>query len=248
MPMTDSAPKTAMMLAAGLGKRMRPLTNKIPKPLITIGGRALIDYAIDHSEKVGVKNIVINIHHLGNQIVRHLSNRKDLNIIFSDETKELLETGGGIVNALSHLGNSPFFVINGDVLWVDGPKASLHRLAQIWNDETMDGLLLLHSTVESYGYEGFGDFLIDPNGILTRRPELLVSPYVYTGIQLLHPRFFKDVPNGPFSINQLYSSSIEKGRLYGIIHDGEWFHVGTPIGLNQAEVFFQERFPGLRHR
>ena len=109
MPMTDSAPKTAMMLAAGLGKRMRPLTNKIPKPLITIGGRALIDYAIDHSEKVGVKNIVINIHHLGNQIVRHLSNRKDLNIIFSDETKELLETGGGIVNALSHLGNSPFF-------------------------------------------------------------------------------------------------------------------------------------------
>ena len=248
MLMTDSGPKTAMLLAAGLGKRMGPLTIKTPKPLITIGGYALIDYAIDHSVNVGVDKIVINIHHLGSQIVQHVRNRKNLKIIFSDETKELLETGGGIVKALSHLGNSPFFVINGDVLWVDGPKASLDRLAQFWNDEIMDGLLLLHSTVESYGYEGFGDFLIDPNGILTRRPELLVSPYVYTGIQLLHPRLFEDVPNGPFSLNQLYSSSMEKGRLYGIIHDGDWFHVGTPIGLNQAEAFFQERFPGLRHR
>jgi len=246
--LNDSTPNTAMILAAGLGKRMRPLTNKTPKPLIRIGGRTLIDYALDHSVNVGVEKIVINIHHLASQIIQHLSNRNDLNIIFSDETQKLLETGGGIVKALSQLGNLPFFVINGDVLWVDGPTASLHRLAQFWNGQTMDGLLLLHSTVESYGYEGVGDFLIDPNGVLTRRPELLISPYVYTGIQLLHPRFFKDVPNGPFSLNQLYSNSIEEGRLYGIIHDGDWFHVGTPIGLNQAEVFFQERFPGLRHR
>ena len=246
--MTKYIPNTAMILAAGMGKRMRPHTKKTPKPLLKIAGRTLLDHALDRSVNAGVKTVVINIHHLAHQIIQHLNDRKDLKIIFSDETNGLLETGGGIVKALSHLGNSPFFVINGDVLWVDGPTASLDRLAQFWNDQTMDGLLLLHSTVESYGYDGVGDFLIDPNGILKRRPEMLISPYVYTGIQLLHPRFFKNIPNSPFSLNQLYNSSIERGRLFGIIHDGEWFHVGTPIGLNEAEVFFQERFPGLRHR
>lgn len=246
--MTDSAPKTAMILAAGLGKRMRPLTKTTPKPLLTISGHTLLDYSLDHCVNAGVAKVIINLHHLASRIIQHLDKRKDLEIIFSDETNQLLETGGGIVKALSHLGNSPFFVINGDVIWLDGPTSSLNRLAQFWNAQKMDGLLLLHSTVESYGYEGVGDFLIDPNGILKRRPEMLVSPYVYTGIQLLHPRFFKDVPNSPFSLNQLYSSSIERGRLFGIIHDGEWFHVGTPIGLNEAEAFFQERFPGLRHR
>ena len=149
--MTSDIPKSAMILAAGLGKRMRPLTHKTPKPLLTVADRAIIDYTLDHLKEAGLENVIINIHHLGSQIVQHLKNRKDLNLIFSDETKEILETGGGVLKALSNFDDSPFFVFNGDILWLDGPTSSLNRLTRFWNNNEMDGVLLLHSTVEAYG-------------------------------------------------------------------------------------------------
>ena len=246
--MTNHSPKTAMILAAGLGKRMRPLTYKTPKPLLTVSGRTLLDYGIDHLAKAGIEKVIINIHHFGNQILHHVENRTDVNIIISDESDELLETGGGVAKALSHIGDAPFFVLNGDILWLDGPTAALSRLVRCWNEREMDGLLLLNSTVEAYGYSGVGDFLVDSDGKLSNRPEQQVSPYVFTGVQLLHPRLFKNGHHSAFSLNYLYDRSIAEERLFGIIHDGDWFHIGTEDGLNQAEVYFQQRFPGTRRR
>ena len=246
--MTNTSPKTAMILAAGVGKRMRPHTYKIPKPLLTVSGRTLLDYGLDHLARVGIEKVIINIHHLANQILQHVKYRTDVNIIISDESDELLETGGGVAKALSHIGDAPFFVLNGDILWLDGPTAALGRLVKCWNEREMDGLLLLHSTVEAYGYSGVGDFLVDPSGILLKRPEQHVSPYVFTGVQLLHPRLFKNGHHSAFSLNYLYDRSIAEKRLIGIIHDGDWFHIGTEDGLNQAEVYFQQRYPGTRRR
>ena len=246
--MTNNSPKTAMILAAGLGKRMRPLTHKTPKPLLTVSGRTLLDYELDHLAKAGIEKIIINIHHLANQILNHVESCTDANIIISDESDELLETGGGVAKALSHIGDAPFFVLNGDILWLDGPTAALSRLVRCWNEREMDGLLLLNSTVEAYGYSGVGDFLVDSDGKLSIRPEQQVSPYVFTGVQLLHPRLFKNGHHSAFSLNYLYDRSIAEERLFGIIHDGDWFHIGTEDGLNQAEVYFEQRFPGTRRR
>ena len=220
--MTNEFPKSAMILAAGLGKRMRPLTYRTPKPLLTVAGRAIIDYALDHSKEAGVEKVIINIHHLANKIKLHLENRKDVEIVFSDESNELLETGGGVTKALPHLGKTPFYVINGDILWLDGPTPALNRLAAFWNEHDMDGLLLLHSTVEAYGYSGPGDFIIDAMGKLIRRPEHQISPYLFAGVQILHPELFEKAPAGAFSLNLLYDRSIDAGRLFGIVHDGDW--------------------------
>ena len=246
--MTNNSPKTAMILAAGLGKRMRPLTYKTPKPLLTVSGRSLLDYGLDHLAKAGIEKVIINIHHLANQILHHIESRTDVDIIISDESDELLETGGGVSKALSHIGDAPFFVLNGDILWLDGPTSALSRLVRCWNERKMDALLLLHSTVEAYGYSGVGDFLVDSDGMLSKRPEQQVSPYVFTGVQLLHPRLFKNGPHSAFSLSYLYDRSIAGERLFGIIHDGDWFHIGTGDGLNQAEAYFQRRFPRTRHR
>ena len=246
--MTSITPKTAMILAAGRGTRMQPLTDKTPKPLLTICGRTLLDYGLDRSAEVGIEKVIINIHHLANKIKLHLENRKDVEIVFSDESNELLETGGGVTKALPHLGKTPFYVINGDILWLDGPTPALNRLAAFWNEHNMDGLLLLHSTVEAYGYSGLGDFIIDPMGKLIRRPEQEISPYLFAGVQILHPRLFEKAPRGSYSLNHLYDRSIESQRLFGIIHDGDWFHIGTEDGLTQAERYFRQRFPGTRRR
>ncbi|MBE0533073.1 MAG: nucleotidyltransferase family protein [Rhodospirillales bacterium] len=236
-----------MILAAGFGTRMRPITETLPKPLIQVGGRALIDYSLDRLDEEGLRTVIINVHHLGQLIESHVKRRKSPEIVFSREP-EILETGGGIANALPLLGDKPFLVINADVMWLNGPHSALHRMAETWDESRMDGLLLLHSTVEAYGYTGMGDFNVDPAGVLNPRPERELSPFLFTGIQILHPRLFEDAPEGRFPLNVLYNRAMEKRRLYGVIHDGEWFHVGTPEGLADAEAYMQERYPGVKRR
>ena len=240
-------PRQAVLLAAGLATRMRPVTDTQPKALIELGGRPIIDHCLDRLEAVGVEKVVINLHYLGDMIEEHLHGRAGAVIVFSRET-ELLETGGGIAKACAELDSNPFYVANAKILWLDGPSAALLRLAECWDDDRMDGLLLVHSTVEAYGYRGPGDFMVDPIGRLTRRPEREAVPYVYTGLQILHPRLFLDAPEGAFPLVVLYDRAIEADRLRAIVHDGEWFLVETPEGLAQAQAYMRERFPGSRHR
>ena len=237
--MTSEIPKRAMILAAGLGTRMRMLTEDKPKPLVEVSGRAMLDTILDRIAAAGIDEVVINLHYLGDRIVDHLAERKSPTIVYSRED-ELLETGGGVKKALPLLGAEPFFVTNGDVCWLDGYASALTRLAAHWDEAEMDGLLLLHPTVYAFGYEGFGDFMMDPDGRITRRAEREIAPFIYAGIQILHPRFFEDAPEGPFSLNLLYDRAIENGRLFGIRHDGEWFHIGTPEELRDAEAALQE--------
>ena len=246
-PGTNPVPEKAMVLAAGLGTRLRPLTETRPKPLVEINGRALIDHVLDRLDAAGIKEAVVNTHHLADQVEKHLEGRSSPKIRLSPE-KELLETGGGVAKALAMLGSQPFFVVNVDALWLNGPFDALRRMAATWDDGRMDGLLLLHSTVDAYGYRGVGDFCADGDGLLTRPPEGEVSPWLFTGIQILHPRLFAHAPGGAFSLNVLYGQAMEAGRLYGAVHDGEWFHVGTPEGVEEAETYMRLRFAGIRRR
>ena len=239
--------RAAMLLAAGLGLRMRPITEKTPKPLVQVAGRTLIDLCLDRVAASGIKKAVVNTHFLAGQVEAHLKHWPDMEIVISHEP-ELLDTGGGVANALPHLGDEPFLVVNTDSLWLDGPSPAIERLALNFDESMMDALLLMHSTVEAYGYEGAGDFVIDPDGLLSRRPEREQVPYAYTGVMVVHPRLLAGAPDGAFSFNLLYDRAIEAERLYGIVHDGEWFHVGTADGLDQVEDYMSERFPGIRHR
>lgn len=227
-------PKTAMVLAAGLGQRMRPLTNTLPKPLIEVRGRAMLDTILDRLDDAGIVKAVVNLHHLGELIEKHLADRRTPSIVFSHE-KDLLETGGGVTKALSLLGEGPFFVLNGDVCWLDGLVPALRRLAAAWNEAEMDALLLLHPTCSAFGYEGVGDYFMDPEGRLRRRQERQIAPFIHAGIQILHPRLFEGAPAGSFSLNRLYDKAQDEGRLWGLRHDGEWFHVGTPQELRAVE-------------
>lgn len=238
----------AMILAAGLGTRMRPITDKTPKPLVQVNGRSLIDHALDRLVEGGVTNVVVNLHYFGEQLERNLKRRNDLDITFSWEKDELLETGGGIKKALGDLGKEPFWAINSDSLWLNGPTSMMERMKAVWDDKRMDGLLLLHSTVDAYGYEGTGDFNADSDGKLTRRDEREITPWLFTGIQILHPRLFKNAPDGAFSMNVLYDEALENERLFGMVHDGEWFHVGTREGLGDAEDYMAHRYAGIKHR
>jgi len=236
-----------MVLAAGLGLRMRAITEKKPKPLIQVAGRPLLDHCLDRLADAGVERAVVNIHYLGDQIRRHLQTRKDLEIIISEEPY-LLDTGGGALAARQYLGEKPFYVVNSDILLLDGPSKALGRLGDAWRGEIMDAILLLHSTVEAYGYKGCGDFLIDPIGLLKRRPEREVAPFLFCGVQIFHPRLFEDRHVEAFSLNVLFDRAIVTGRLYGIVNDGEWFHIGTPEGLSQAEGYLNQKFAGRRRR
>jgi MurNAc alpha-1-phosphate uridylyltransferase len=227
-------PETAMVLAAGLGQRMRPITNTLPKPLIKVRGRAMLDTILDRLEDAGVRKVVVNLHYLGEMIETHLAERDSPGIVFSREA-DLLETGGGVAKALALLGDGPFFVLNGDVCWLDGLTPALRRLAAAWNDEDMDALLLLHPTCSAFGYEGLGDYFMDPLGRLRRRQERQIAPFIHAGIQILHPRLFEAAPEGSFSLNKLYDKAQEAGRLWGLRHDGEWYHVGTPQELRAVE-------------
>ncbi len=237
----------AMVLAAGLGTRMRPITDRLPKCLIPVSGRALIDRTIDRFQEAGVKTVVVNVHHLADMVERHLKARTQPNILISREV-ERLETGGGVKNALPLLGAAPFFVANADAMWLNGPQGTLKRMMERWDDADMDALLLMHSTVDAYGYEGPGDFMVDAVGRLTRRPEREVVPNLFAGVQVLSPRLFEGTPDVPFSLNVVYDKAIAAGRLFGIVHDGEWFHVGTPEGLAEAEAYLSVRFAGKPRR
>lgn len=226
----------AMILAAGLGTRMRPLTDTRPKPLIEVAGRTLLDWALAHAVDAGIEHAVINTHYLGEQIRDHVQARTAPLITLSPEDP-VLETGGGIEAALPLLGDAPFYVCNSDGLWLDGEVNALTRLAQAWDDDAMDGLLLLHAPKRALGYDGAGDFIIDATGRLTRRADTdgTAPAFVFTGVQLLHPRLFADAPGGVYSMNVLYSRALAQGRLFGLIHDGEWFHVGTPEARDETE-------------
>jgi MurNAc alpha-1-phosphate uridylyltransferase len=231
--------RRAMLLAAGLGARMRPLTETRPKPLIAVSGRALLDHSLDHLAAAGVETVVVNTHWLGEQIARHVEGRTNPRVVLSHEPA-LLETGGGVVKALPELGSEPFFVVNGDSLWLDGAIPALRRLAHAWRDDQMDALLLMHRTVAAIGYDGAGDFFADPLGRLTRRKPGEIAPHVYAGVHVLHPRLLRDAPAGAFSLNVVWDRAEAAGRLYGIMHDGLWFHVGTPGDLAEAQRYLDE--------
>jgi MurNAc alpha-1-phosphate uridylyltransferase len=233
-PASTLGPKKAMVLAAGLGQRMRPLTDKMPKPLVKVLGEPMLDTILDRLQAHGIEKVVVNTHYLGEMIEAHLKDRKRPKIALSPES-DLLETGGGVNKALPLLGDEPFFVLNGDVCWLDGLTPALARLAAIWNDAEMDALLLLHPTCSAFGYEGIGDYLMDPVGRLRRRQERQIAPFIYAGIQILHPRLFADAPEGSFSLNKLYDKAQQAERLWGLRHDGEWYHVGTPAELRAVE-------------
>lgn len=230
-----------MILAAGLGTRMAPLTATRPKPLIELNGKALIDYAIDRFVAQGVNFIVVNVHYLADQLVAHLSKRKDVEIRICDERDAILDTGGAIAKAMPLFEGEAFFTHNSDSLWVEGMASALARMRQRWNPETMDALMLLAPTVTAIGFDGRGDFEMDSLGGLKRREEMSLAPFVWTGVQIVHPRLFESAPtSGRFSINPLWDRAIEKGRLFGQRLDGVWIHVGTPQGLEDAEGFLRD--------
>jgi MurNAc alpha-1-phosphate uridylyltransferase len=233
---TTATPRRAMVLAAGLGTRMRPFNGQIPKPLVTVGGKALIDYVLDRLADVGVERAVVNVHHLADQIERHVASRQRPQIAISDERAELLGTGGGPVKAMPLLGDAPFFHVNSDTIWIDGVEPNLARLAGAFDPERMNALLLLAPTATSIGYTGRGDFSMAADGTLTRRGERDVAPFVYAGAAILTPAFFAGAPAGPSSMSPLFDRAIEAGRLYGLRLEGVWMHVGTPEAVAAAEA------------
>jgi MurNAc alpha-1-phosphate uridylyltransferase len=222
-------PRTAMVLAAGLGTRLRPVTETIPKPLIDINGRTLLDHAIDRLALVGVERVVVNVHYKAALIAAQLARRDHPRIEISHEA-ELLDTGGAVARVLPVL-DDVFFVVNSDVFWLDGEDLALQRLVAAFDPEHMDAILLLQRTVTAVGYEGSGDYLIDASGCPRRRGEREVAPFLFAGLQLLHRRAFAGIPDRVFSLVRLFDRAEAAGRLHAIVHEGEWFHIGTPQGL-----------------
>src|SRR5580692_6858641 len=229
-------PRSAFVLAAGLGTRMRPYNGHLPKPLVTVRGKSLIDYGLDRLAEAGIEQAVVNVHHLADALERHLAARQRPHIVISDERAELLGTGGGIAKALPKLGDAPFFLINSDTFWLDGVKPNFARLAETYDAETMDALLLLAPTTGSIGYEGRGDYAMLPDGRLRRRGEQEVVPYIYAGAAILSPAMFTGAPDGAFSLTRLFDQAGGKGRLFGLRLEGVWMHVGTPQAVAEAEA------------
>jgi N-acetyl-alpha-D-muramate 1-phosphate uridylyltransferase len=230
------APDSAMVLAAGLGTRMRAFNGQIPKPLVQVGGKALLDHMLDRLAEAGVARAVINVHHLADQIERHLQSRQRPRIVISDERQALLGTGGGVVKALGELGGAPFFHVNSDTIWIDGVKPNLGRLAAAFAPHRMDALLLLAPTTTSIGYMGRGDFAMAADGRLSWRGERDVVPFVYAGAAILAPALFRDPPAGAFPLAEVWQRAIEAERLYGLRLEGVWMHVGTPEAVAAAEA------------
>jgi len=233
----------AMIMAAGLGTRMRPLTLDRPKPLVEVQGKALIDHAIDRLVQAGVTMIVVNVHYQAEKLKAHLAKRRDVEIRLSEENDVLLGTGGGIVKALPNFDGKPFFVHNSDSIWVEGIGHALERMQALWNPEEMDALLLLASMVTALGFEGTGDFNLDAEGRITRVSEQRMSPFAYPGVQIVHPKIFDDAPKGAFSMNLLWDRAIERARLFGVRLDGVWMHVGTAEAVKEAEAFLADLAP-----
>jgi MurNAc alpha-1-phosphate uridylyltransferase len=225
-----------MVLAAGLGTRMRPFNGQIPKPLVRVGGKALLDYVLDRLAEQRVERAVVNVHHMADQIERHLASRTSPPIAISDERSELLGTAGGVIKALPQLGDDPFYHVNSDTIWIDGVTPNLARLAAGFDAAAMDALLLLAPSTSSIGYAGRGDFFMAPDGRLARRGEREIVPFVYAGAAILTPAFFAGVPPGPSSMSPLFDRSAAAGRLFGLRLDGTWMHVGTPEAVKAAEA------------
>lgn len=237
-------PKNAMVLAAGLGLRMRPLTNGIPKPLVQLKGLPLIDHVLDRLMKAGVKRTVVNVHYQADALEAHLKGRKRPKVEISDERGVLLDTGGGVVRALPQLGAEPFLIHNSDSVWIEGVGSNLDRLITAWDGEEMDSLMLVALASTSLGYDGQGDFTMAPDGRLKRRGEREVAPFVFTGVSIAHPCLFENAPQGRFSLNTVWDRAIERGRLYGVRLDGLWMHIGTPQALSEAERWIEREEVG----
>jgi len=231
----DLVSDTAMVMAAGLGKRMRPLTASQPKPLVRVAGKPLIDHALDKLTDAGVARAVVNVHYLADALEAHVEGRSAPRVTISDERQALLETGGGMVKALPELPD-PFFCLNADNIWLDGPQNAFRDLSQAWDAEQMDALLLLVPHTRAANFSGKGDFHMDGNGRLTRRKSGRIAPHIYMGLQLVSHRLLRDAPCGPFSTNVLWNRAIEEGRLFGTVFTGVWFEVGTPYSIAPTEA------------
>ena len=234
--MTADRIDIAMVLAAGLGTRMRPLTAKRPKPLVELDGRSLLDRVLDKLLEAGVSRAVVNVHYCADQVEQALAERSAPRIAISNERDELLDTGGGVARALPLLGEQPFLIHNSDSVWIEGVESNLNRLISAWDPALMDSLMLLAPTQSSLGFEGLGDFSMSSEGLLQRRRERQTAPFVFTGVSIAHPRLFADAPTGAFSLNILWDRAIASKRLYGIRLEGFWMHIGTPEALAAAET------------
>lgn len=237
-----AVPQTAMVMAAGLGKRMRPLTATRPKPLVEVAGKPLIDHVFDRLRASGVERAVVNVHYLADALEAHLQNRvSGIELVVSDERKRLMETGGGIVQARALIGDAPFLVVNSDNLWVDGPSDAIRMLSAQWDDARMDALLLMVPLARANHHGGQGDFRLAPDGrIIGRRQPGKLAPFVYTGVQILSPRVIADWPDGPFSTMLFWERAIAAGRAYGLVHQGLWFDVGTPAAVGKTEAMLAD--------
>ena len=229
------APETAFVLAAGLGTRMRPLTDAMPKPLVRFLGKPLIDHVLDRLAEAGIARAVVNVHHHADKLEAHLSARARPRITISDERDALLETGGGAIRALPKIGPLPFLIHNSDSVWTDEGNLNLKRLIAAWDETRMDSVMLLAERGSSLGYDGRGDFELDSRGTLSRRNKDHDAAFVFAGVSIVHPRLFRDAPHGPFSLNRLWDRAILEGRLSGIVLEGTWMHIGTPEALEEAE-------------
>jgi MurNAc alpha-1-phosphate uridylyltransferase len=238
--MAGQHPRRAMVLAAGLGERMRPITSTMPKPLVKVAGQAMLDFVLDRLADAGVERAVVNVHYLADQIERHLASRKKPQIVISDERAKLLDTGGGVVKALPQLGHEPFFHVNSDTLWIDGVRPNLTRLAETFDATAMDAMLLLAPVATSIGYAGRGDFTMAPDGRLQKRGEREVAPYVYAGAAILTPKLFDGAPADAFSLTRMFNMALAAGRLHGLRLEGVWMHVGTPEAIALAEAAIRE--------
>src|ERR1700716_3168210 len=240
-PKMSVKPTKAMVLAAGLGVRMRPLTDRMPKPLVRVAGRALLDHVLDKLGDAGVSEAVVNVHYLPDQIIDHTASRTRPRVIISDERNEVLETGGGVVKALPLLGDAPFFLVNADTMWIDGVRPNLARLGEGFDPARMDILLLMAPTTSSIGYGGRGDYAMLPDGALRKRREHQVVPFVYAGAAIMSPAIFEGAPTGEFSLTKTFDRANEQERLFGLRLDGVWMHVGTPDAVYAGEEGFLAR-------
>jgi MurNAc alpha-1-phosphate uridylyltransferase len=231
--------ETAMVLAAGLGTRMRPLTDRIPKPLIVLHGRTLLDHVLDRLAEAGIARAVVNVHHLPDRIEAHIKNRKRPEIIVSDERETVLETGGGVKQALAHFRGSPFLVHNSDSVWMEDTRSNLRLLMEAWQPLRMSALLLLARRDASIGYDGRGDFHLGASGCLKRRGAGEETPYVFAGVSILKPELFEGIAERAFSLNVIFDRAIAEGGLFGLVLDGTWMHVGTPQALMEAERYLE---------
>ncbi|MES2137172.1 MAG: nucleotidyltransferase family protein [Pseudomonadota bacterium] len=230
-------PTTAMIMAAGLGKRMRPLTATRPKPLIEVSGKSLLDHVLEKLRVAGVKKIVVNVHYLADALEAHLATcDHGLEVVISDERGLLMETGGGLVKAAPLIDCDPFLALNSDNLWIDGPADTIKLLASQWDGSRMDALLLLVPQARALNHRGLGDFHMNRSGRIRRRERSHVAPFVFTGIQMVSKRLLRDAPDGPFSTNILWDRAMEEGRCFGAVHQGLWFDVGTPQSIPMTEA------------